>query len=42
MQELNVDLNETSAAKGHWRPAQNMAQQKGKVKGYSWVEVQFF
>lgn len=42
MQELNVDLNETSAAKGHWRPAQNMAQQKGKFKGYSWDEVQFF
>lgn len=42
MQELNVDLNETSAAKDHWGPAQNMAQQEGESKGYRWVEMQFF
>lgn len=42
MQELNVNLIETSAVKGHWGPAQNMAQQKEKSKGYSWVEIQFF
>lgn len=35
IQELNMDLNETSVAKGHWGPAQNVAQQKRKSKGYS-------